>query len=214
MIKQLLPYKVPVSVFVLWLFSLSGLIGLKLGFADWFLPKTPLNLMVIAILLIINFPIDNSRKIIVFFISFLIGMVVEITGVQTGVIFGEYTYGGNLGPKLLGVPYFIGLNWAVMTFTCYAICKKIFKSTIPVLMVGSLLMVLFDVILEKVAAILDFWYWSESVVPFKNYIAWYVISFFLLWVIHKNAPTREWKFSVNLFLSQLAFLIGSFLILS
>src|SRR5210317_2015499 len=39
------------------------------------------------------------------------GFAVELIGVQTGLLFGEYAYGSALGPKLMGVPLIIGVNW-------------------------------------------------------------------------------------------------------
>jgi len=42
-------YKINISVasiLVIWLFVISALIGISLGFEDWFIPKTPLNLLI------------------------------------------------------------------------------------------------------------------------------------------------------------------------
>ena len=44
-------------------------------------------------------------------IAFATGMLVEWIGVHTGYLFGSYDYGTVLGPKLLGVPLIIGINW-------------------------------------------------------------------------------------------------------
>ena len=108
--------KIPVSIFLVWLISISGIIGIYAGGADWFLPKTPLNLSVNLLLLLWLFPARNYHSLFLWLSVFAIGMGVEIVGVKTGVLFGEYFYGNNLGLKILGVPILIGINWAVLTF--------------------------------------------------------------------------------------------------
>ncbi|MBK9792799.1 MAG: carotenoid biosynthesis protein [Sphingobacteriales bacterium] len=40
-------------------------------------------------------------------------------------------------------------------------------------------MTLLDVFIEPVAIRLDFWQWQNNVIPFQNYVAWYLISFLL-----------------------------------
>ncbi|MBK7882949.1 MAG: carotenoid biosynthesis protein [Chitinophagaceae bacterium] len=53
------------------------------------------------------------------FYSFLlicvcIGIAVEIIGVKTGFLFGNYSYGIVLGPKIQSVPILIGINWFII----------------------------------------------------------------------------------------------------
>ena len=199
--------RVSLSIFVAWLFAVSGVMGLAVGFKDWFIPKTPLNLIVIALLLIVNYPIVRLKTYLAFFIAFFVGMLVEIAGVQTGVIFGEYYYGGNMGPKILDVPYMIGVNWAVMSFVSAAISARFLNSKALVMVVGALLMVAFDLVLEQAASVLDYWHWAGDVIPLRNYIAWFVVSLGLQWMIHKLAPPEEFKYSLNLYVSQLIFLL-------
>lgn len=214
MIEWIAQRKHQLSIFLIWLFSISGIIGILLGYGDWFLPKTPLNLLVLGLLLIWNYPIQNKVTVGIFIFSFLVGMIVEIVGVKTGIIFGQYYYGQNLGPKLMGVPYFIGWNWAFMSFACAAIGRYFFKNIFLAMTSGALLMVLFDVILEAVADDLDFWYWVSDVVPLQNYVTWFLVSFFLQWVIHLFAKSTDYKYSLNLLISQFLFLMSCFFLLN
>jgi len=39
-----------------------------------------------------------------------------------------------------------------------------------------MLMVIYDVVMEQVASILDMWYWQGDVIPLQNYLGWFVIS--------------------------------------
>ena len=89
--------KQTISVFIIWLFVISAIVGIYLGYLGWFIPKTPLNLLLGAGLLFWNIPINSLKKIGIWCIAFSVGMLIEIIGVQTGNIFGDYYYGENLG---------------------------------------------------------------------------------------------------------------------
>ena len=201
------------SIFLIWLFSISAIIGIYLGHLDWFIPKTPINLLLGAVLLFWNIPIDNFKKVSIWLIAFLVGMFVEILGVQTGVIFGTYYYGENLGLKFMGVPYLIGVNWAVLSFITAAIANHISKNFWIAVVIGASLMVGLDVLLEQLAVVFDFWHFEDGVPPLQNYAAWFIVAFFLQIMIHKTVLIRDINFSLHLFLSQVIFFGLCYLIL-
>jgi hypothetical protein len=106
------------------------MIGIYLGHLDWFISKTPMNLILGASLLYWNFPPKNAlRSWMVWLIVYLIGMIVELIGVNTGLLFGAYHYGENLGIKVFGVPLLIGINWVVLTFLTAHIANRFIKNT-------------------------------------------------------------------------------------
>lgn len=205
--------KETISIFTIWLFIVSGLIGIGIGYEDWFIPKTPLNLIIGFILLILNTTFDSWKVILGFAIAFAVGMVVEILGVSTGQIFGEYTYGRNLGPKLLKVPYIIGIYWAVLVIVTSTIGKSLFKHWLPIAVIGSGLMVFLDLHIEKMAPRFDFWKFAESPVPIENYIAWFIISFGLQVCIYFLVKQTSVKYAWHMYLSQSVFFVISILIL-
>lgn len=49
-----------ISIFSIWLVTISGMIGIYLGHVDWFVSKTPMNLILGMILLFWNFPPKNG----------------------------------------------------------------------------------------------------------------------------------------------------------
>ena len=110
-----------ISIGIIWLFHLSGLVGLLYIDKNLFASLTPLNLFISSTLLFVNQKSLKKKEIIIVFLIFSIGMIAEILGVNYGLIFGKYDYGDNLGLKLLGVPLLIGLNWVVLTFICGSI---------------------------------------------------------------------------------------------
>ena len=58
------------------------------------------------------------------------GFFVELLGVKTGLIFGNYHYGATFGAKWQDVPYLIGLNWAAMVFYTSSFLAPRIKNTV------------------------------------------------------------------------------------
>lgn len=193
------------SLVVLWAFHLAAIIGITLGYFEWFISKTELNLLIIALLLTINYPLLSVKNILFFLSIFVCGFAVEWLGVNYGLLFGKYAYGENLGYKLGGVPLLIGVNWAVLIMTCGAITNKL--STHPVIkaFAGALLMVLLDFFMELPAPIFDFWEFDGGKAPLQNYVAWFAISFMMLLVFQKLKIKGDFIFSCHLYAAQLIF---------
>ena len=142
---------------------------------------------------------------------FWTGILVEFLGVNYALLFGEYTYGKNLGPKLFGVPFLIGMNWVILTTISGSISNYIFKGRkIPSILLGSLLMLFIDFFIEPVAPTLDFWEFKGSIVPLSNYSGWLITGLFTQCFYQLLFKHKELNFSVNLYLAIFVF----FLILS
>lgn len=201
------------SVGIMWLFTMSALIGISLGFSDWFIPKTPLNLLIGLTLLFINIPLVTVRSKMLFLIAFLVGMSVEIAGVATGQIFGIYEYGSNLGMKILGVPLMIGIYWAVLVIVTSQIARSVFKNLISVSIAGALLMVGLDFLMEQMAVRFDFWHFENGIAGLKNYIAWFTVAFFLQLLSYRLVPKHDSIFSFHLYFNQVCFFLVSYIIL-
>ncbi len=206
---ELFPFPVTknhVSIFAIWLVTISGMIGIALGNGDWFLPKTPFNLLLGAALLFWNFPPKNgSRSILIWMVVYLVGMVVEIIGVNTGLLFGNYAYDENLGKTILGVPFLIGINWVVLTFLTATISKKLISAKWLAPLCGAGLMVLLDILIEPVAPKFGFWHWKDGIVPFRNFIDWFIVSLLLQVCVRNELPEGKSSFPIHHFVSQLVF---------
>ena len=193
------------AIGLVWLFHISGMIGISLGFEAFFLPKTPLNLLLGFLLLIAFFPIKERTPIILTGIFFTSGMLVEWIGVQYGFLFGEYYYGENLGPKFQGVPWMIGINWAVLVVITGALASQWFNNLWLKIAVGAGLMVGLDFFMEVSAPVFDFWDFGPQGAPLRNYIAWYVIAAFLHFIFQKFKMKGNYLFALNLYLAQVIF---------
>jgi putative membrane protein len=195
-----------ISIFIIWLVTISGLIGIWLGHGDWFLPKTIFNLLLGAALLFWNFPMKNGWKSLAIWSSiFLIGMGAEIIGVNTGILFGNYSYGNNLGPKIVGVPPLIGINWIVLTFLTATISKRFIPYKYPAAICGALLMVGLDFFIEPIAPIFDFWTWHEGFAPLKNFTHWFLVSLLMQVIVLNELPEKKHSLPIHHFASQVLF---------
>lgn len=201
-------HKASLGVGLIWLFHLSGIIGISLGYKEWFLVKTPLNLLVCFIILLLVGPIKSIQQGLVIYAIFMAGIFVEWVGVTTGFPFGIYHYGDNLGAKMAGVPYMIGVNWAMLILITGTIASKISRKLPLKIIIGSSLMVFLDLFIEPVASSFDFWYWANDVIPLENYIAWFVIAGALHWLFQAFIQQLNFKLSLQLYLAQLAFFIS------
>lgn len=198
------------SVFLLWLFSLSAIVGIYAGQQDWFMSKTPLNMLLILGLTILVFPLNSWKKGLLFLSIGLLSIFAEWLGVNYGLIFGEYEYGANFGPKIGGVPYLIGVNWAFLTFATGAMTSSWFKTFWARVVSGASLMVILDYFLEESAPRFDFWYWDLGYPPLQNFIGWFVLAFIFHAMFQRLKIKGNTLFSHHLYALQLLFFIFFF----
>ena len=200
------------SVFLLWLFNVSAIAGIYVGNQDWFMSKTPLNMLLILGLMIVVFPVDNWKKGLLFLGIGIASVFAEWLGVNYGLIFGEYEYGRNFGPKIDGVPYLIGVNWAFLTFATGAIATKWLRNFWARIGLGAFLMVLLDFFLEESAPRFDFWYWDQGYPPLQNFLGWFVLALLFHILFQRMKLKGNTLFSHHLYASQLVFFIFFFLL--
>nr|WP_299340089.1 carotenoid biosynthesis protein [Allomuricauda sp.] len=199
------------AAFIIWLFHLSAIIGITMGHKDWFLVKTPLNLVLSLSLFVWVFPINDIKKVLLFVLFFAIGMFAEWLGVNYGILFGEYEYGKNFGPKLDGVPWLIGCFWALLAFITAEMTQPLKASPWLKMALGASLMVVLDFFMEQNAPNFDFWSF-EGHVPVKNYVTWFVIGFLMQFLLWKFKVRGNRAISFHLYAAQLLFFIYFFLV--
>ncbi|WP_350287599.1 carotenoid biosynthesis protein [uncultured Croceitalea sp.] len=192
------------GIFVIWLFHISGILGIYFGDTEWFTTKTPLNLIISLAIFIWLFPINTKEKWILLILFTIVGMLVEWLGVTYGLFFGNYSYGSNLGVKLDGVPYLIGFYWALLTFITAEIVKRLGISGWLKIGLGALLMVGLDFLIEQNAPTFDLWQF-EGHVPIDNYISWFVIGFVLHTILDNIKVEGNQSVSIHLYMAQVIF---------
>jgi putative membrane protein len=168
---------------------------------------TPWGMMVAAILLM-YFHEPRDRKSWIAFASIaLIGFFTELIGVNTQLLFGNYTYGHALGLKLWNTPLTIGLNWLMLIY-CISSLLKPMRDRWYFPLVGATAMVAFDWIMEPVAIATGMWNWPEGVIPLKNYMDWFLISGFLFLMVRILKIEFNNRIAGILLLMQAAFFLA------
>ncbi|MCA0132346.1 carotenoid biosynthesis protein [Winogradskyella alexanderae] len=166
------------SVFLIWLFSISGIIGiLSPEYSGWFLSMTPFNLLLTFVILLVNIQEYKWQIPVAIAIPFFLGFITEALGVNFGLIFGNYAYGENLGYKIFGVPIMICFNWALLTMATADIASYLSKNIVLASLVGAGLMTGLDFIIEVSAPRFDYWEFENGHVPLQNYIGWLCTAF-------------------------------------
>lgn len=203
-------FKTHISIFIIWLFTISGVIGVSSSAEAWFLALTPLNLLLSLLIVLWNIKAFDYKVLIGLLIPFVIGFIVEGLGVNFGLIFGTYAYGENLGYKVFGVPLMICVNWTLLTAASADVSRFFSKNIIVSSLIGSALMTALDVIIEVSAPRFDFWEFENGVVPFQNYLGWFVTAFIahLGYQYFKIKTKRliSWHVLISIFLFFMAFL--------
>jgi putative membrane protein len=211
---KLFNQKTYLAIGIIWLFHLSAIIGISIGYKDWFASKTPLNLIIQNGILIAFLPIKSFKSISIYFLLALLGMGVEILGVNSGFPFGTYLYGENLGFKLFGVPILIGLNWALLVFvTASMIPKRWNGSKIVNAIIGATLMLVLDYFMEFSAPALDFWEFTPINPPLSNYVSWFIAAFIMHAILQFKGIKANRIVSSQIYLAQLLFFISLVIIL-
>ncbi|MDN3687805.1 carotenoid biosynthesis protein [Cyclobacterium jeungdonense] len=166
---------------------------------------TPFHLLLVTSILL-YFHKGYNRWFFIFALSaFGIGMITEIIGVNTGLIFGDYFYGPVLGPKLMGVPLLIGVNWFLMVYLTGGVVYRMIRNNLVAAAAGAALMVVMDVNLEPVAMALNFWQWDTQTIPLSNYFSWFLIAFTIQLIYRKSPFNKENKLNFFLFINFLLF---------
>ncbi len=199
--------KETIFIFVLIVLYVVGIFGALLPIHPDFLLLTPINLLISVGMMLWVHPDKNKNFYIFLLIAFCFGFLIEIIGVQTGFPFGNYQYGKILGPKILGTPPMIGINWLMLVYAVGVFVNTFIGDISDFIkaLLGASLLLLLDFIIEPVAIHYGFWTWENPSIPLENYIAWWGISFGLCWAFYKLLGRFDNKVALCLFTLQFIF---------
>lgn len=211
-LQNILNNKTQLHTTILIILYVVGVIGISIWPA--FSALTPYNLIVSAFLMLYGHAkTDNSFFINAAFI-WIAAFVLEMTGTQTGRIFGEYTYGESLGIKIANTPVIIGLNWIIVAYCSIQMGHAVLKNfplrnvqaaQLALALFGGVFMVILDLFIEPVAGKLNFWFWNNNLIPVQNFTAWFCFgTAFCYWMI-KSGMMQNNMMGFRLYLIQLIF---------
>ena len=160
------------------IFYVVGIIGMALPISQpLFIKLVPVALLLsLVAILLFHQPAFDTKTILVFVTIAVFGYFIEVIGVNTDLIFGHYKYGDALGIKILNTPLLIGLNWLMLMYAGNSFTEKIRLNAWVKILIASSLILLYDLVLEKIAPALGMWQWENAIVPLQNYLAWFLIT--------------------------------------
>ena len=169
--------KIQVATAIAVLFHTIGLVGLLFFDKTFFLQSTPVNLLLMFALILWTQTEKNKHFFLFLAACFFVGIAVEIIGINTKILFGDYTYGNVLGYKVQNVPLLIGVNWFIIIYcsgiSIHTLLMKAINrisadtgkspmalKALSVIIDGATLAVFFDWVMEPVAVKLGYWTWN------------------------------------------------------
>ena len=215
--------KFHVATFVALLFHVAGFLGMFTSKQSWFVANTPLHLVIMFALIIWTQTEKNKAFFLFVVIAFLSGMLCEIIGVNTSLLFGNYIYGKVLGAGIKNVPWVIGINWFTVMYCCGVVMSQMQKWFLtrspeaaamvaaPVMFISfvadsAVLATFFDFLLEPVAVKLGYWSWlGDGNIPYTNVLSWFLISCLLMAVFRLLRFNKQNQFAVHLLIIELLF---------
>lgn len=194
---------------------LTYVIFYAVGLALYFFPVTrqlfvlitPYTLLLVAVSAFLFHKEWNSKTVVVLCSIFIISMLVEIVGVATGKLFGFYNYNSSLGIRIADVPVIIGINWIILIYASNAILTKISTNKILRVSGASVLMVIYDVVLEQAAPLMNMWKFENDFPPIRNYIMWFLMAVLFQSIIELFKLNTNNKPARALFIIQIFFFL-------
>jgi bisanhydrobacterioruberin hydratase len=205
-VQGLRPRSEKASRFIL-IFYLVGLAGFMIpATQDIFICLTKWALLLNFILLMwFHEAAVNRKTLAVFGFIILAGIAVEIIGVRTGLIFGSYTYGGGLGIKVFDTPLLIGINWLMLTYCFASFLQPLKMPAVLKVFPAAAGMVVYDLVMEQTAPMLQMWTWEGGNIPLRNYLAWFVTALIFQSLMMGSRIILKNKLAVIILLCQFAF---------
>lgn len=201
-------FKKPINLALatVWLFTVSAMVGVSLGYTEWFMAKTPLNLLISCGVLLAFYGLNKKTALYVVFV-YIASLLIEMHGVHYGILFGPYRYLHHLGPKVAGVPWLIGINWTILVLSTASLASALLKNKLLRVLAGATAMTLLDGIIEPLASRFGFWLFDAGQPDWVNYAGWMGASLMFHAIYQYANLNGNVRVSWHIFVSQVVFFL-------
>jgi putative membrane protein len=169
---------------------LSGLMSILMS-AEWILLLAACLLALHAV-----WTLGYKRGLSFIVLIFAAGLISEVIGVNTGLIFGGfYTYQGESQLMLLGVPLMIPLFWGAFIYAGYNISTSFlywlnrkkpdkynhnWKTLLLLILLDGLIVVAIDLVMDPLQVQAGNWAWVSGGeyfrIPVNNFTGWFAVT--------------------------------------
>jgi putative membrane protein len=145
--------------------------------------------------------IGFHRGLALIVVGFVLGLLLEILGVNYGAIFGHYAYHPAINPRVMDVPLLVPVIWAGFIYGSFSIMSSFYiwlnrkapgdmypgiRSKLIFAGLGALLVLAIDVVMEPLQVKARNWTWLGSGqyfdIPAQNFLGWFLLVFFVLMI--------------------------------
>lgn len=121
-----------------------------------------------------------------------LGLAAEIIGTATGFPFGCYEYAqGRLGPALADVPLVVPLAWTAGFYQAAVVASLLCRSAPARVLVTAVGVVGWDLYIDPQMVADGQWIWCGGVIPFTNYLGWFVVGLVMAVAAEVVCPVRR-----------------------
>lgn len=136
-----------------------------------------------------------KRGVFLISIAFVIGLIAEVVGMRTGLIFGGYYQYLRSTPGILGVPITVPFFWAVFIYTGYSVTNSFLKwlgkekpnfkkgsllTLLLFVLIDAFIVVTIDLFLDPIEVWSGSWLWitkgSYWGIPLGNFLGWFLVA--------------------------------------
>lgn len=154
-----------------------GLVLFILPFTrDFFVSITALTLLLVIGVIFYFHRQWDVKTVLLFLFIIISSFILEMEGTSSGEIFGVYQYDRGLGFKINETPIIIGLNWLFLVYASHDIANRLSNHFLVRILIGALLMIGYDLLLEWVAPYMQMWHFSTTFPPLQNFVTWFIAS--------------------------------------
>ena len=200
------------AVILLMLIYMASMIGLTTPHQQsWFLYYTP-YIILLNVLLLVLYHRPFQRAFFLFLhLGLLVGAGIEGLAVATQSLYGPYVFGPSLGPTWQGVPWVMPLYWWVLAYSSGVLADRLKQSPMVLKVgLGAVLMAGLAVLIQQVAAPLDFWKVASS---WRYGLGWLLGGLVLQWAWQRWKVAQSNAVAVYVYGGLLIFFAGIWLFL-
>ncbi|UCE10952.1 MAG: carotenoid biosynthesis protein [Candidatus Thorarchaeota archaeon] len=129
------------------------------------------------------------RGLLVLIFLSIFPILVEAIGITTGLPYGGFQYTDQMGYKILGlVPWSVAFAFGPLVIGAVTVAAARTRDPRIALPLGAILLVVFDLILDPAAVVLNIWVWDEPGlyygIPLTNYTGWLLTGLVASLILH------------------------------
>jgi len=124
------------------------------------------------------------------------GFLAELSGVHTGIPFGDYRYTGGLGPTVAAVPLVVAAAWLMMAHPARVVAERLSRRRPARIAVTAVALAAWDVFLDPQMVAAHHWHWSDPTphlpgvgdVPLSNFGGWFLVAALIAVALDAASP--------------------------